>query len=81
MDVPFAVRLDPGEGDLERVDHEELLASHGAWRIWRESDDRSTEVEQPRRGELWRWLAGMALAALVLETLWSAWIGRARRTA
>ena len=80
-DVPFAVQLDPGESDLERIAHPELLTSHSAWRIWRATDDRAEEDERPQRGELWRWLAGLALAALVLETLWSAWIGRERRLA
>jgi hypothetical protein len=31
-----------------------------------------------QRGELWRGIALACLAALVLESLWAAWIGRRR---
>jgi hypothetical protein len=40
--------------------------------------ERSTRDEDKSpRGELWRWIAGACLAALVLESLWAAWIGPA----
>ncbi len=78
----LAVELDPSEGDLERVAPEELEAAHRAWRFQRPgNDDEDGDVDEPERGELWRWLAGATLAALVLETLWAAWIARARRSA
>ena len=78
-DVQFAVELDPDEGDLERLGPGELTALHRAWHIYQPSDDRRDDDDRPDRGEIWRWLAAMALLALVLETLWAAWIGRSRR--
>ena len=79
--VPFAVRFDVFEGDLERIPPEDLEASHPAWRIHRESDDAKdgADDQEALRGELWRFLAAAALLALVLETLWAAWIGYGRR--
>ena len=80
-DYRFAVNLDPREGDLSRLTPEELEAEHPAWRFFRRgSRDVSSGDDQPNRGELWRWFAGVALAALVLETLWAAWVGRVRRS-
>ena len=35
----------------------------------------------PPKGELWRWLALAGLIALVLESLFAAWIGLRRRAA
>ena len=82
-EVSFAVQFDPDEGDLARVSHEELEGDHRTWRIRDQrgngEDDASEDI--PKQGELWRWLAGACLAALVLETLWAAWIGRGRRIA
>lgn len=77
---PFAVQLDPRESDLERIGASELASLHPALvAVSSLTTERSREPESSApRGELWRWLAIAALAALVLETLWSAWIGRAR---
>ena len=78
--IPFAVRIDPEEGDLDRLTREELVALHPALvpvtageRAVARDDDAS------RRGELWRLLAALALAALVAESLWAAWLGWKRR--
>jgi len=81
--VPFAVRLDATEGDLTRLTPDELEGLSPVLRAWTPgvgADDPGDE-RTAGDGELWRLLAGLALAALVLETLWSAWIGRNRRTA
>lgn len=79
-DVPFAVGLDPAEGNLERLGPGELTSLHRAWHVYQPSDDRrDDDDDRPDRGEIWRWLAAMALLALILETLWAAWIGRSRR--
>jgi hypothetical protein len=52
------------------------------WRLFRPGDEGSSGDEDPlERGELWRWLAAVTLGLLVAETLWAAWIGRARRVA
>jgi hypothetical protein len=77
---PFAVQLDPRESDLERLDLAELAGLHPALvPVTSATSERKTEPEErARQGELWRWLAIAALAALCAETLWSAWIGRAR---
>jgi hypothetical protein len=82
-DLAFSVGLDPAEGDLERISGAELEASHAVWRLRdrAEAGEALDEDDAPRRGELWRWLAALTLAALVLETLWAAWIGVRRRIA
>ena len=80
--APFSVGIPPSEGDLDRISGEELLAQHRAWRIHDPSSSASIDDEnEPERGELWRWLATLALAMLVGETLWAAWLGRKRRLA
>ncbi|MDP6408967.1 MAG: BatA domain-containing protein [Planctomycetota bacterium] len=81
--VLFAVQLDPEEGDLERLEPAELEGLHEvlelhAPRSGREADGSAGDGQ---RGELWRWLAGACLAALVAEALWAGWIGRRRRMA
>lgn len=78
--VPFAVRLDPAEGDLTRLAPNELEGISPVLRAWSPGDglDDPGSERSAGDGELWRWLAGLALAALVLETLWSAWIARRR---
>ena len=77
----IACQLDPAEGDLERIAPEELEAAHPAWRLFQPDQDQVGEDDPLDRGELWRWLATVALALLVAETLWAAWIGRGRRLA
>ncbi len=81
---PIAVRLDPSEGDLARATAAEVEAIHPALVVARTGDAGAEKVEAgggPRQGELWRWLAMAALAFLVFESLWGAYIGNRRRTA
>lgn len=82
LPIPLACQLEPAEGDLERILPEELEALHPSWKTFRAGADDGGQDEDPlERGELWRWLAAAALALLVAETLWAAWIGRGRRLA
>jgi hypothetical protein len=76
----FSVQLQRRESDLDRISPDELVGLHPAF-VLRTADSSSedTGAGLPRRGELWRWLALAALAALVGESLWAAWIGRGRR--
>jgi len=74
-------QMDPSEGDLERLSGAELEALSPTWRLYEGSADSEDDEDPLERGELWRWLAGAALALLVAETLWAAWIGRGRRVA
>ena len=77
--VLFGVQLDPAESDLSRMAPNEM-SFHPALALARPNTGR---VEQdgggPRRGELWRILAQACLAALILESLWAAWLGHKRR--
>jgi len=77
---PFAVQLDPAEGWLERLLPSELPGLHPALRPTTPDDRREDGESGPARGEIWRTLALVALASLVLESLWAAWIGRRRRS-
>ena len=78
--IPLAVEFDAEEGDLERMAPDELEASHPAWSVYDGRDGSAGgDTQRANRGELWRWFAGACLAALILETLWAAWIGRGRR--
>jgi hypothetical protein len=76
----FAVQLDPLEGDLDRISPAELDALHPAFTTLRsgEGGNKADDRVAPQRGELWRWLALGCLVALVLESLWAAWIGMHR---
>jgi hypothetical protein len=78
--MAFAVRMDPSEGDLERVGREELATLHPALLgvASGERGEGDPGIRAPERGELWRGIAIACLAALVLESLWAAWIGRRR---
>ncbi|MDP6763387.1 MAG: BatA domain-containing protein [Planctomycetota bacterium] len=81
-EVLFAVEPDATEGDLERLAPGELEALHPAFELHTPRTDREGESSGAiRRGELWRWLAGACLFALVAEALWAGWIGRRRRSA
>jgi hypothetical protein len=79
--LAFAVALDPFEGDLERLAPEELASVHPALVAVRagSSAQDDADEEAARRGELWRLVAALCLLALVLESLWGAWIGRRRK--
>jgi hypothetical protein len=76
----FAVQLDPLEGDLDRLSPAELDALHPAFTTFRAGSGGHKDADRlaPQRGELWRWLALGCLIALVLESLWAAWIGARR---
>ena len=78
--VPFAVTCEPTEGDLARWSPAELDASQPALSYYAptgESDSDET-VGDEARGELWRTLCALALAFLILESLWAARLGRRR---
>jgi len=79
--LAFALVIDPLEGDLDRLSLDEISSVHPALVAVRESGaaNASSEDDAPRRGELWRPIAALCLAFLVLESLWGAWIGRRRR--
>ena len=80
--LTLASQFDAREGDLARLTGDELEALHPAWRLFQGADSAGGGEEDPReRGELWRPLAAACLLFLVLETLWTAWIGRGRRLA
>jgi hypothetical protein len=80
--LAVASLFDPREGDLERLGGDELEAQHPVWRLTRGTDSAGAGGDDAlERGELWRPLAAAALLFLLLETLWSAWIARARRQA
>jgi hypothetical protein len=78
--LPFAVTLDARESDLARMNAGELSALHplledaGTPGGTRHNEDPQAE----QKGELWRLIAAAALACIVLDTLWAAWIGRER---
>jgi hypothetical protein len=78
---PFTVELDPEEGNLQRIATGELESAHRTWRMAGVEDAGDDSTEDTNRGELWRLIAALALAMLVGETLWSAWLGRKRRLA
>jgi hypothetical protein len=78
----FAVQLDASEGDLERLSSAELEGLHRSFVAFK-PDDKSgggAGGEAPHKGELWRGLALACFIALVLESLWAAWLGQRRRS-
>jgi len=76
----FAVQLAPREGDLARASAKEVEALHPALRVQSGDPRGGTKRDDAGPGgELWRLLAAIALACLVLESLWGAWIGQRRR--
>jgi len=77
----FAVHFDTTESDLARSLPAELTLRHAALvPTTLERGDASTNVGGSR-GELWRPLAFVVLVLLVLESLYSALLGRRRRSA
>lgn len=79
--VHFAVQLDPQEGDLERLSSAELEGMHRALLAFRpdDADGKNGAGEPPHKGELWRGLALGCFIALILESLWAAWLGQRRK--
>ncbi len=79
---PFAVALDSGESDLDRLTSSEAAGYHRALKLAsagaRDQDDQEAPAAQ---GEVWRLLAWVCFAVLCAETLWAAWVGRSRRQA
>ncbi len=77
---PFAVEIDPLEGDIDRLSPPELSALHPALTLLQRSSKGSAAPgARDTRGELWRLVAGLCLLFLVGESLWGAWIGSRRR--
>ena len=79
--IPFAVAIDPREGDLDRLNAVEVEALHPALAMVGAGADADADrsEEAPQRGEIWRALALACLLALIAESLWAAWIGHRRR--
>ncbi len=81
-DEPFAVAMNPAEGDLRRISSVELDACHPALHVAQAgSDSAASTGPAPKRGEVWRWLALCALLCVVADSLWAARLGRHRRLA
>ncbi len=78
---PFAVQLEPREGDLARLSANELTGMHPSivYTAPGEDEPGGRETQPGGRGELWRWLALATLVAIVGESLWAAWLGAKRR--
>lgn len=79
--LAFALQIDALEGDLDRLSLDELGSVHPSLvAVNGENTSRSdSDPEANRRGELWRIVAALCLAFLVLESLWGAWIGNRRK--
>jgi len=79
--LPIAVRLDAAESDLARAAIAEVESIHPSLKVWTPSDSGGDVAPSTRggSGELWRWLATAALAFLVFESLWGAYVGSRRR--
>jgi hypothetical protein len=75
----FAAGLDPRESDLARLPRAELGRIHRALVAPGADRGAGADEDPPRRGELWRLAAALALALTVGDSLWAAFIGRRRR--
>ena len=78
---PIAVQLAGGESDLARATPAEIESIHPALvvaELSAEGSNTESALGQPRRGEIWRWLAMAALLFLIGESLLGAYIGRRR---
>ncbi len=73
---PFAVLVDPAEGDLERLEPSALPQLHPALSLL-DRELASADADSPvaAQGELWRFAAAACLAALVLDSLLGAFLG------
>lgn len=78
--IAFAVQPDAREGDLERLSPAALAGLHPALQPADVEESTGSDAERaaPARGELWRGIAIACLVALVLESLWAAWLGQKR---
>ena len=76
--LPFAVRLEAREGDLDRIPTSELSAMHPALEVSAAGAESKGDETAPAQGELWRGLLICALLALVGESLWAAFLGYKR---
>lgn len=78
--LPLAVALDTRESDLARLAPGELATLHPLLQLAGATDGprRGDDTQGDQKGELWRLIAAAALACVVLDTLWAAWIGRTR---
>lgn len=74
--IAFAVNVDPLEGDLERIPRADLTAMK--FKTLDQDTGSNDSPQADRRGELWRPIAIACLIALVLESLWAAFLGRKR---
>lgn len=72
----FSVALDPREGQLERLPRTELTGLSPVFRF--ESEEAPAGIASTEDGELFRWLLGLALLALVAEALWARHLTRER---
>jgi hypothetical protein len=79
----FALVADAREGRLERLGPADLRALHPALLPYepQRGEGQIADEGPARGGELWRLLAALCLAALLLESLWGAFLGRRRGTA
>ncbi len=79
--LAYSVQFDALEGDLARLNANELADIHPALvPLVPTGDDGDTDGDHRNRsGELWRGFAKFCLAALILESLWASFIGRRRR--
>jgi hypothetical protein len=77
----FAALFDSDEGDLARAAPLELSARHPALVPAADVSTTGEVVESRAQGELWRPLAAVVLALLVAESLYSAFVGRRRKSA
>jgi len=75
----FAVQFDADEGELARLAPGELRALHPAVRPHEARARETALASVETSGEWWRALAFAALACVLLDALWAAWLGRRRR--
>lgn len=76
--VSFVVGIDPLEGDLDRITPAELRALPALVSLDAPDGEKNGADRDRQRGELWRGIAIACLVALVLESLWAAWLGQKR---
>ncbi|MFT7668817.1 MAG: hypothetical protein ACI8X5_001516 [Planctomycetota bacterium] len=81
-ELSFAVQVPRRESQLARLTKLELEDLHGSLKLHLLGEEtQEQDGLPPRRGELWRGLAFAVLLLLIVESLWSSWIGRRRKYA